>query len=91
MRDFVELRPDRGIDLGHAMAMHVAPQAADAIQIAAPITVDQVHPLRGGNDQRLTGLPQLHGRERMPDMHSVELAQVIGNGHEWRRKLDCKR
>jgi hypothetical protein len=42
----VELLPQRLVDRRMAMAVDVAPQGGDAVQIAAPVRVDQLGPLR---------------------------------------------
>ena len=60
------------------MAVDVAPEAADAVEIAVAVAVDQVHSLGGGDDQRLIRQPLLHVRERMPDILAVELAKGVG-------------
>ena len=49
--DAIELSADRQVDLRHAVTMHVAPEAATAVEIPVAFAVDQMHPLGGGDDR----------------------------------------
>ena len=42
MGDAVELVAHRGVDRRVAVAVHVAPQRRDAVDVAAPLAVDQL-------------------------------------------------
>jgi hypothetical protein len=44
MGDAIELARMASVDLRHAMPMHVAPEAGNAIEIPIAVAVDQVHP-----------------------------------------------
>jgi len=52
--------------------MHVAPEAAHAVEIPIPIAVDQIHPVGTSDHQRLVRQPLLHMGERMPEILAVE-------------------
>ena len=43
MGDFLELGEDGGVELGDAMAVDVAPEGADAVDVATAFGVDGVH------------------------------------------------
>ena len=77
MGDFFKLIADRLIDLGHAVAVHVAPQAGDAVEVAIAVAVEKMHPISAGDHKRLRIEPQFHRRERMPDVLLVELAKLL--------------
>ena len=50
--DAVELLADRGVDLRVPVPVNVAPEGGDAVEIAAPLDVDQLGPLRRLDHQR---------------------------------------
>ena len=78
MGDGVELRLHRLVDPRMAMAVHVAPQRRDAVDVAAAVGVDQVGALAALDDQRVLLLPALLLRERMP-----EVTAVVGGEAHW--------
>jgi hypothetical protein len=53
------------------------PKGRHAIEVAVAVAVDEVHPLGIRDDQRLVVEPELHVRERVPDVPLVELAQPV--------------
>src|SRR5580704_17889905 len=78
MSNAVELRPDRRVDFGDAMAVDVAPEAGNAVEISIAVAVDEVHPVRIGDDELLVGEPLPHMGEGMPDMLAVQFPQLAG-------------
>ena len=56
-----------GVELGLAVAVHVAPQRRHAVEIAPALGVDQVVALAPFDDQRRLGQPVAHLGERMPE------------------------
>src|SRR5690349_14216981 len=68
MSDLVELLANGRVDLRMSMAMHVAPQAADAVDISTPLHVDQRAALGPLDEQRLV---LGHLRERVPDVVAI--------------------
>ena len=75
--DLVQLLPDCRIDLGPPMSVDVAPEAADSIQVAAALHIDQPVPLAPFDDP---GLVFRHLREAVPDMLPVPLPQLVDAG-----------
>jgi hypothetical protein len=63
MRDAIELAPQRVIQSRVSMAMNVAPERANPIEISAPVAIDQKVAFSASNHQRS---PLSHLRERMP-------------------------
>ena len=59
--DLLELIPNGLVDGGHLMAMHIAPQAADAIDVVLAFGVDQIKTFAAFNDQRRAFAPLAHG------------------------------
>ena len=82
MGHLVQLRSDGCVNFRHTVAVDVAPQAADAVEIPVAIGVNQMHSLGCGNDQRVVGVPQLVVREWMPDVLPVEIAELV-RGHSF--------
>ena len=68
MGDPVELRAHRGVDVRVAVAVHVAPQRGDTIDVPASGRVDEPHAVGGLDRGRRLGLVALHLRERMPEV-----------------------
>jgi hypothetical protein len=66
--DAVELRSDRIVDFSLAMAVNIAPQRRDPIQIPSPIDVDQIVPVTLADDAELLRRPFLHLRKRVPEI-----------------------
>ena len=74
--DLVQLLAERLVDAGVAMAVDVAPQRGDAVDVTATIAVDQVSALRPLDHQRLFLSPALLLGKWMPEMIMVELNEV---------------
>ncbi len=81
MGDLVELIADGLVDLGDAVAVDVAPEAGDAVDVAFAGGVDEVKALGPVDDQRGLGSPLPHGGERVPDVAVVEFGKPFGVGH----------
>ena len=67
MRHPVELVADRGVDARVAVAVDVAPQRRDPVDVAAAARVDQIGALAALDDERLLVLPAALLGERMPE------------------------
>jgi hypothetical protein len=74
MGDAIELLPDRRVELGVPVAVHVTPHAAAAIEIGVAVNVIERAAFRPFNDQRLI---LRHLREGMPDVLTVEAAKSV--------------
>ena len=83
VRDAIELRADRVVDLRDAMTVHRHPQRRDAVQVAVAVGVDELEAVRALDDQRVVVQPLLHLRERMPQVGAIEVGEVPGTvcGH----------
>ena len=67
---------DRAVDPRVAMAVDVAPERGDAVEVAAALDVDQVAALGPLDHQRLFLAPGLLLGERMPEVVAIELRVV---------------
>ena len=74
--DPVELLAHRRVDPRVAMAVDVAPERGDAVDVAAAVGVDQVGALGPLDHQRLFLAPALLLGERVPEVVAVELRVV---------------
>ena len=72
-----ELPDDGFVDLRDRVAVDVDPQRRDAVEVAAPVGVDEPAPLGPLDDQRLRGQPSLHLGERMPDVGLVQGDELL--------------
>ena len=82
-----QLCDDGRINLRHTMAVHVAPQTADTIEITLAVAVDQMHSLGSDNHKRIAFRPQTFiGVNGMPDVLAIEVDQDVA----CRRTLDGK-
>ena len=86
MGDAVELLAQRRVDDGVAMAVDVAPERGDAVEVAAALAVDQVGALAALDHQRLFLDPALLLGERVPEVVAIEL-----RGVRWHRPDDVSR
>jgi hypothetical protein len=77
VRHPVQLRADRLVDLPLAVPVHVAPERADAIEVAVAQIVDELVALRALDDQRIVRRPDRHLGEGMPDMRPVQGEQLL--------------
>jgi hypothetical protein len=59
-----------------AVAVDVAPERGDAVDVAAAVAADQVRALSSFDHERLFLRPRLLLGERMPEMFVVELNRV---------------
>ena len=69
-----ELRLERGVEPRMPVAVDVAPHARRAVEVAAPLGVDEPRANAAIDEQRLVFL---HLRERVPDVLAIPLAQQI--------------
>ena len=76
MGDLVELLGDRPVDPLVAMAVDVAPERGDAVEVAPSLGVDQVAALAALDHQRLFLAPALLLGERVPEVVAIELRVV---------------
>ena len=72
--DLVELVAHRAVDERVAVAVDVAPERGDAVDVAAPVAVDQVGALGPLDHQRLLRAPIALLGEGVPEVALVELA-----------------
>ena len=84
MGDGVELFADGGVDLGDAMAVDVAPQRRDAVEVLAAVEIDEEAAVRRGDDERRFGGVRLHRREGVPDVVAVPLFELFAGRHRFR-------
>ena len=63
------------------MAVHVAPQRRDAVDVFAAVQVDEDTAACCADDQRLLGDMLVHGREGMPDVVAVPLFELTAVEH----------
>jgi hypothetical protein len=75
--DLVELVLDRDVDHRVPVAVHVAPQRRDAVDVAAALGIEQVDAVGALDRRRVLVLPAALLGERMPD----EAAVVGREGH----------
>ena len=77
--DAVELVAHGLVEGRVAVAVDVAPQRRDAVDVGAAVGVDQVGALRGGDDdRRLLVLPAALLGERVPEDAAVEGGELGG-------------
>jgi hypothetical protein len=57
------------------MAVDVAPETADAVEITVAVAVDEIHAVGGRDHQRLVVQPQFHVSEGMPEVLFVEFLE----------------
>ena len=81
MCDFVELIADGLVDLRDLVAVDVAPEAGDAVDVAVAVGVDEVEAFGAVDDQRGLIAPLAHGGEGVPDMLVVKLGEAFGVTH----------
>jgi hypothetical protein len=77
MGDAIELRAHRLIDCRVTVAVHVAPQRRDAVQIAPPVGVNQLATLGRLDHQRLLRHPVALLRERVPEVIVIEPGSLL--------------
>lgn len=80
MGDAVELIADGLIDLGDAVAVDVAPEAGDAVDVAVFLGVDEVDAFGVVDDEGRGLAPLAHGGEGVPEVVVVELGESLGQG-----------
>ncbi len=84
----VELAADGLVDAGVAMAVDVAPEGADAIEVAAAVGVEEVDALAAFDDQGVGRQPVGLGREGVPEVGPVPGAEGLdvdlGHGPQFR-------
>ena len=79
----VKLPPDGRVELGHTMAVEVAPQRRDAVNIAPAVEVDQVAAFGAVDQERRFLGVSLHRREGVPDVLAVPSFELFAGGvHE---------
>ena len=77
----VELLAEGGVELRHAVAVDVAPQRRDAVEVLAAVEVDEEAAVAPRDDERRLGGVGLHRRERVPDVVAVPLFEFFAGGH----------
>ena len=77
MRDAVELVAHGRVDLRVAVAVDVAPERRDAVDVAPAVDVDQVGALGALDDERLLLHPAALLGERVPEMVRSALARSM--------------
>ena len=82
VRDATRLRPERLVERGVAMPVHVAPQRRYAIQVSSPAGIDQPAPVALDDDERILVEPVAHLGERMPQMGMVPADECRGIDHQ---------
>src|SRR5690349_14858215 len=80
MRDLIQLRSDGVVQLRHSMAMNVAPQRGNAVDVFLAVEIDEHATVSALDNQRLFRGIGLHRRERMPDVVAVPLFQLFAAG-----------
>ena len=76
--DFIELFADGLIYFGHAMAVDVAPERRDAVEIFVAVGVDEIHSFGAGDDQWVGVEPEGHGGEGVPEVLFVQGTKFCG-------------
>src|SRR3954454_2982129 len=74
MGDAIELLANRSVNLWMVVPMDVAPHTARAVQVLAPINVDEPTTVRALDDERLV---LGHLRERVPMMAPIPVTKQI--------------
>jgi hypothetical protein len=77
VRDAVELLAHGLVERRMSMAVDVAPERGDTVQIATPVGVDQLDPLGRLDHQRFLSNPITLLRERVPKMIVIEPGSVL--------------
>ena len=80
----VELLAHRLVDQGMTMAVDVAPQRRDAVDVAVSLRVHQLGALGALDHERLFAAPVPLLGERVPEVALVELADGRGERAAWR-------
>ena len=81
MGDAPKLLADGGVQrLGHGMAVDVAPQRRDAVEVFVAVEVDERAAARFADDERGLGGVGLHRREGVPDVFAVPALEVFAVG-----------
>src|SRR5260370_39996338 len=73
----VQLISDRLIELGNPMAVNVAPQRGNPIDVFPAVKIDQHAPLGALNDNGPLPRIGLHRRKRMPDVIPIPLFELF--------------
>ena len=73
MRQAIDLVLKRVVQLFLAMAVNIAPQRRNTVQIFPTMIVDQIMAVAAADDHRVLAHPFLHLREWMPKIGVVEL------------------
>src|SRR5262245_123176 len=86
--DLVELRADGLVEFRDAVAVNVAPQRRDAVDV--PVAVEILEPAALGalDDQRGLGGVGRHRRERVPDVLPIPLLQLLARRFH---RVSCSR
>ena len=63
------------VEGGVAVAVDVAPERADAVEVAVPVGVEQVNAVTALDDERLRRRPIRLSGERVPEMGAVPIAE----------------
>ncbi len=77
VRHAVQLRADRLVELGHTVAVHVAPQRGGAVEVAPPVGIDQLASLASHDDRRSLLLPGTLLGEGVPQHGVIAAAEIV--------------
>ena len=85
VRDLVELVAEGRVERGMAMAVDVAPERADAVEVATALDVEQVDALAAVDDQRVGRRPVGQRRERVPEVGAGPSSRSVSaeTGSSW--------
>src|SRR5918992_1867520 len=77
MGNTVELLFDRVIKFFLAMAVDIAPERRNTVQVLSPLDIYQLMTVGPADDAWLFAQPFLHLRERVPEITMVDLLQLV--------------
>ena len=77
MADLVKLLVDGLVDGWYTVAVYVAPDGREGVQIPITVGVVQVYALPAFDDDRVRRDVVLHLGKRMPDVTAVDVAEVL--------------
>ena len=77
----LQLRDDGPVDLSPAMAMNIAPERRDAVEVPFPIDVDEEVALPPLDDQGLVRKPLLHLCKGVPEILVILFLQALFRDH----------
>jgi hypothetical protein len=78
----IKLVPDGPVQLRAAVAVDIAPQGGDAVQIAVAVNIVEVNALAMGDDQEFFFPEASHLGEGMPEVVMVPAGQGVAIVHD---------